>query len=164
MNPVAGAFVPSNLIPGARSLLGVIILMLGMTQQLLVILELTYVLYQNVVGKQQSKSRDTQVCNSTLEVHPSLTQPLEVTVRIVKTPPVNSLNLDTYSVINKDIEYEPHAKNKAFILARSTATTGERKNKKMTDWTATNQKLCNQRKQAKTEVGCMPLFHAHADD
>ena len=61
MNPVAGAFVPSNLIPGARSLLGVIILMLGMSQQLLGILDLTQVVYQNVVGKQQSKSRDTEV-------------------------------------------------------------------------------------------------------
>ena len=167
MDPVTGAVVPPNLVPGKPVTFGadnVNVRKESTTAGNTGFDGVQQVVYQNGLGTVNTRIEYQEFCSNTLDVPASLTQPLEVNVPIVKQPPISSTNLETYNVTDSDIEDKPRAKNMAFNLARSNMTTDERHKNQMANWTAANQKLCDPQEPTNTEIGFMPLFHAPADD
>ena len=99
MDPVTGAVVPPNLVPGKPITMGMDntnIRTESSTAENTGYDAVQHVNYQEGPGTANMRIETKDFCFETLKIPACMTQPIEVTVPIVKIPPENNTNLEIY--------------------------------------------------------------------
>ena len=168
MDPVTGAIVPRNLIPGrlvTQGIDNIDIQKESMDASNHGFHGIQHVAFQQGPGLKDDDLDVQSFSKHTLEVPEILGKVENVPVTIVKDPPQSNVTLETFETTsNEYVAYAACAKDMAFILERTEMTSEVRKKNLKSNWTATNQQQSQENPTTKTLVGFMPLLHAPADD